>query len=77
MLHMYFFVAPNPIDVTSIVIEKLIFCNDHVRVTWKVHKYNVCSYVYCEHNKYMCIYIYIYIYIIYLHMSPGLQKSIM
>ena len=31
------FVAPNPIDVTSIVIEKPSYCNDHVRVTWKVH----------------------------------------
>ena len=37
-LAMYFFVAPNPIDVTSIVIEKPSCCTDHVRVTWKVHK---------------------------------------
>ena len=32
----YFFVAPNPIDVTSIVIEKLSYYNNHVIVTWKV-----------------------------------------
>ena len=36
---MYFFVAPNPIDVTSIVIEKPSCCNDHVRVTWKVRRH--------------------------------------
>ena len=58
VLHaMYFFVAPNPIDVTSIVIEKLSFCNDHVRVMWKVHKYKICSYVYCEHNIYLRTYV--------------------
>ena len=37
MLAMYFFVAPNPIDVTSIVIEEPNCCNDHVRITWKVY----------------------------------------
>ena len=37
VLHaIYFLVAPNPIDVTSIVIEKLSYCNNYVIVMWKV-----------------------------------------
>ena len=46
----YFFVAPNTIDATSIVIEKLNYCNDHVIVTWNVHTqvtYLLCSCMYC------------------------------
>ena len=43
----YFFVAPNSVDVTSIVIEKLSYCNDHVRVTWKVYISNICIFTSC------------------------------
>ena len=40
----YFIVAPNPIDVTSIVIEKLSDCHS-TSITWKVRIHNQYVYV--------------------------------